>query len=71
MTKKHRSNTINMVEVLIFQGSHAIIELRSLSYDNDIPTDKNGNPVTYDNKSRNMDKSQYKEQAESRKKNNI
>lgn len=37
-------------------------------YDYKAPVDENGNPVSYDNKSRNQDRKQYKEQAEGRKK---
>lgn len=46
-------------------------QLEQYHYDNDVPLDKNGNPVTFDNKKRNMDNKQYKDHAESRKKNNI
>lgn len=40
-------------------------------YDNDVPVDKNGKPVAYDNKKHNMDSKQYQKQEEGRKKNSI
>ncbi len=46
-------------------------QLEMYHYDNDIPVDKNGKPVAYDNKKHDMDSKQYREQAESREKNSI
>ncbi len=43
--------------------------LEQYNYTNDPPIDETGEPITYDNKGRNLDRSQYKQQAESRKKN--
>lgn len=43
--------------------------LNEYEYDNSIPVDENGNPISYDNKKRNFSSKQYKEQKESRKKN--
>lgn len=46
-------------------------QLEHYHYDNDVPMDKAGKPIAFDNKNRNMDSTQYKNQAKSRKKNNI
>ena len=46
-------------------------QLEQYHYDNDVPVDKNGKPVAYDNKKHNMDSKQYQKQAEGRKKNSI
>lgn len=43
-------------------------ELDKYTYRNETPIDENGVLITYDNKHHNLDKSQYKKQAESRKK---
>ena len=43
-------------------------QLNEYDYDNSIPTDENGNPINYDRGSH-LESSQYKRQAESRKKN--
>jgi len=45
--------------------------LNQYEYDNTIPLDENSEPITYDNKKRNLASKQYKRQAESRKKNKI
>ena len=44
-------------------------QLNNYHYDNEILMDENKNPVSYDNKKRNLDSKQYREDAESRKKN--
>ena len=44
-------------------------QLESYHYDNDAPVDKSGKPIAYDNKKHDMESKQYREQAESRKKN--
>lgn len=41
---------------------------KKYDYDNKVPIDENGKPVSYDNKSHNPDRKQYKEFAEGRKK---
>lgn len=46
-------------------------QLEPYHYDNDVPVDKNGKPVAYDNKKHDMDSKQYQKQAESREKNSI
>lgn len=43
--------------------------METLDYDNSVPLDENGHEITYDNKKRDMDSTQYKTQAENRKKN--
>ncbi|MBP3909139.1 MAG: transposase, partial [Turicibacter sp.] len=43
-------------------------ELEQYTYTNDAPVDENGVLVTYDNKKHNLDSTQYKQQAEGRKK---
>ena len=51
--------------------SPALPLLNQYEYDNTIPLDKNGAPVSYDNKKRDFDSEQYKRQAENREKNKI
>ena len=46
-------------------------QLEQYHYGNDVPIDKNGQPIDYDNKNHNLNSKQYKKHAESRKKNNI
>ena len=46
------------------------IQLSQYDYDNKIPVDENGVPVSYDNKKHDLESKQYKKHAESRKKNN-
>jgi len=43
--------------------------LNQYEYDNTLPLDKNGEPISYDNKKRDFSSKQYKRQAENRKKN--
>ena len=45
-------------------------KLSQYDYDNSIPLDENGAPLSYDNKNRNIKSNQYKKYAENRKKNN-
>jgi len=45
-------------------------QLDKYEYDNEAPVDENGSAVSYDNKKRNLDSEEYRQFAESRKKNN-
>jgi len=44
-------------------------QLSEYKYNNDAPVDENGNPVSYENKKRDLDSEEYRKFAESRKKN--